>query len=345
MRFLVLTREFPPHVIGGLSYHLAHLYTALVEQGHEVTVVTGVARDAEEAAANLVHDDITVHTVEYGRFAGQHLKFPLCIRRQLRNLPVTTFDVAIAHTPLPYGLPIPTVGKIHDCPQEERQYYQRERTHVERVADTLVNPTRRFVDRRFLAATDHLIFNSELCLRAWERHYDVPDSRTVVYNGVDTDVFLPREDVPDEEYVLFVGDSVRKGLLEVSAYAKQADHRVFVVGDVTEPGSNLETFGRQSQPELARLYAGAVATVHPAKFEAFGNTVLESLACGTPVVTTRQCGASELLTAECGRVDVSLQTGVEECRTLEVDDCVSRARDRAWSTVAVETANVLRGVL
>ena len=51
-------------------------------------------------------------------------------------------------------------------------------------------------------------------------------------------------------------------------------------------------------------YVDADVFVLPSKnrYESFGNTVLESCACGTPVVVTNKCGVSEWLTIDVGYV-------------------------------------------
>lgn len=341
MKLLVLTREFPPHVMGGLSYHLAYLYRELVDRGHAVTVVTGACGEATPAGADLVDDDIDVHTVPYRTFHAQHLTVPLKLWRFVRDFDVTRFDVAISHTPLPYELPIPTVGKYHDCPQAERPYFRAELGKFSRVVDSMLNPTRRFVDRRSLSAVDMAIFNSNLNRDAWAGQYgDLPPNQAV-HNGVDPDVFFPRD--VDGEYVLFVGDDLRKGVDTVRSFARETDRDVYVVGDVADP--NVRSFDRVSPDRLAELYSGAVATIHPAKFEAFGNVVLESLACGTPVVTTSQCGASEVIDETVGTVDVPVADGIRQVRTLRERDCVERAREHTWGRVAGETEAVLQTLL
>lgn len=344
MRVLVLTREFPPHVIGGLSYHLAHLYSEIVDAGHEVTVVTGVASKARNTASDLVHPDISVHAVEYGPFTAQHLMVPLVLRRALGSLDVSRYDVAVTHTPLPFGLSIPLVGKYHDCPQAERQYFRRDLSVVRRLADSLVNPTRRLVDRRSFSTVEHALFNSRLCRRAWERHYEISAPRTVVYNGVDTTLFSPRTTDTSEEYALFVGDSERKGLSRIRQYAARSELPVYIVGDVDDVPGDSRQFDHVSPHVLAGLYSGAVATLHPARFEAFGNVVLESLACGTPVVTTDKCGASELLPPDCGAVTDDLSAGIEHCRALDSEACRALAREHAWQRVAEQTLSVLERV-
>ncbi|MEI4600218.1 glycosyltransferase, partial [Klebsiella pneumoniae] len=70
--------------------------------------------------------------------------------------------------------------------------------------------------------------------------------------------------------------------------------RALVVGKETRPGPYLRLAAelriadkvafRSPEPEVERLYHALDAYVHAARWEEFGMTVLEALACGVPVV-------------------------------------------------------------
>ena len=81
--------------------------------------------------------------------------------------------------------------------------------------------------------------------------------------------------------------------------------RALIVGKETRPGPYVKLaaelritekiFFREPISEVERLYHGIDIYVHAAKWEEFGMTVLEALACGVPVITGAKVGASELL--------------------------------------------------
>ena len=51
---------------------------------------------------------------------------------------------------------------------------------------------------------------------------------------------------------------------------------------------------RVEDGDLASLYAGALALVHPSRYEGFGLTLLEAMACGTPVLAVRTSSIPEV---------------------------------------------------
>jgi alpha-1,6-mannosyltransferase len=55
-----------------------------------------------------------------------------------------------------------------------------------------------------------------------------------------------------------------------------------------------------SRAEVARLLTKADVAIAPCSVESFGLSVLEALACGTPVVTVKRGAAGELLAPGCG---------------------------------------------
>ncbi|HLE88123.1 MAG TPA: glycosyltransferase family 4 protein [Candidatus Brocadiaceae bacterium] len=151
------------------------------------------------------------------------------------------------------------------------------------------------------------------------------DSIEVIYDGIDTETFNPsqksiyRESIRkefglplDRPVILFLGNGFkRKGLgtlMEALFLLKDKDIYSLVVGGDASMKSYKEKAGAvglkdkvvfagpQKSPE--RFYAAADIFVMPSLQEAFGNSVLEAMACGLPAITTKIAGASEIMTGE-----------------------------------------------
>ncbi|HEY9703661.1 MAG TPA: glycosyltransferase family 4 protein, partial [Allocoleopsis sp.] len=63
MRILVLSWEFPPRIVGGISRHVAELYPEIVKLGHEIHIITV---EFGHAPMYEVVDGIHVHRVPVG---------------------------------------------------------------------------------------------------------------------------------------------------------------------------------------------------------------------------------------------------------------------------------------
>ncbi|MDQ4143287.1 MAG: glycosyltransferase [Actinomycetota bacterium] len=135
----------------------------------------------------------------------------------------------------------------------------------------------------------------------------------VIHTGVDTHHFSPRDKTrarrrlgwdPDAAVVLFgavaPGANPRKGFNELAhaleglSSAGSRFHFVVFGGDAAvEASVSVQRLGRLDRDRLPDVYSAADVFVAPSLQENLANTVLEALACGTPVVAFDVGGMSD----------------------------------------------------
>ena len=101
----------------------------------------------------------------------------------------------------------------------------------------------------------------------------------------------------------------RKGLdilLKTFELLKNENVVLFIAGypEIKTDLPNVRFLGFLKSPEL--IYHLADFTLHPARYEPFGQIISESLACGTPTIVSDKVGAKEIITPEVGQVLDSL---------------------------------------
>jgi UDP-glucose:(heptosyl)LPS alpha-1,3-glucosyltransferase len=170
--------------------------------------------------------------------------------------------------------------------------------------------------------------------------YGIPEDRiAVVYNGVDTERFHPRNrqhreeirrrhGIGDEFVILFVSNNFRmKGLgylVKALAEIRKEDRRPFkllVLGRdhqgpylrlAKKTGISKEVVFVGSTDEPEKYYGAADLLVHPTFYDACSLTVLEAQASGLPVVTTVFNGASGVIShGEDGWLIKEMRKGVQ----------------------------------
>lgn len=141
--------------------------------------------------------------------------------------------------------------------------------------------------------------------------------RRVIPNGVDRSVFTPRERAaarralglpPDTPVLLFVAAGVRGNPFKDWRTLRAAVDRIAAALDgpllflALGDSAKAERIGRaelrfvpfEDDPaDVAQYYQAADLYVHAARADTFPNSVLEALACGTPVVATAVGGIPE----------------------------------------------------
>jgi glycosyltransferase involved in cell wall biosynthesis len=139
---------------------------------------------------------------------------------------------------------------------------------------------------------------------------DAPDLPYVdtIYNGIDADMFPFSADA--EDYLLFAGRIVpEKGIKEAIQVAQATNQRLLIIGPVypdqqgyfdqyIKPNLNdkILYLGYIEQSHLVRYYQKAKAFLMPIQWEEpFGLTMIESMACGTPVIALRRGAVAEVI--------------------------------------------------
>lgn len=145
---------------------------------------------------------------------------------------------------------------------------------------------------------------------------DIPSR--VIYNGIDTSVFMPssgnfriKYNVGDKRIVLGVASTwdTRKGLADFIELSKILDERYKIVlvglNDKQKASlpDNMIGIGRTDGPkELAEIYSASNVLFNASVEETFGLPNVESLACGTPVVAYNCTGIPETMTENDGYI-------------------------------------------
>jgi glycosyltransferase involved in cell wall biosynthesis len=176
---------------------------------------------------------------------------------------------------------------------------------------------------------DVVIANSKVVKDAVANYWGVsPERIVIVPEAVDHDIFSPRrahDDFHDtllkygvsEPYVLFVSSLWKyknaHGLINAFAELLSSGlrtHHLIIVGGLSnkqyrdELVTNVREKGIErcvhflghvsDRREIRNLYVGADVFVYPSYYETFGLTLLESMACGTPIVASNRGSIPEV---------------------------------------------------
>lgn len=344
--------------VGGVEKALSNLSQGLADRGHDVTLLCSTETNAPDQERN---------GVRILRKQRQGTLFRDPIVHLAPSIPQGTDIVHVAAT-YPFTTPttlayaakqnIPTVLDFHFEPSPNNA--------LERVgafAYRLVGP------RSYDTAHTVLVRSKEYARNA-RTLGSIPEHRwKVLPNGIDPDRFHATNGATDGEYILFVGRLVPyKGLstlldaldhdppdlpLKIAGEGPLRDTLEKQAGSIQ---ADVRFLGYVEDEALPSLYRGARLTVLPSinRHEAFGITLLESMACGTPVLASQLPGVQDV-----ARVGGALATpGDAEDLAHQLNHAIehedlprgstlaARVHERyAWSSISQSLEEVYESVL
>lgn len=203
--------------------------------------------------------------------------------------------------------------------RRERKLARKSEPYWHQCWTELLLAGRAYRQRRDIKLADHVICLSKRFSQHLIADYQVDlQQTTVIPNPINLMEISPaaRYEARRPRRVLFVSRlSARKGVeLVVELSHRLADLEGAIILDmIGGPNlwSNYAALLSDLYPGIARYSGGLERTdlisrlretdllVHPAKYEPFGLTVAEALACGVPVVVTDEVGAAESVSGDC----------------------------------------------
>lgn len=329
MRVMMLSWEYPPRIVGGISPHVHDLSNELQRKGIEVHVVTKATPNApdEETEASGVQ----IHRVhlddEPNDFLHEIQLLNVATERRVRELledwrPGGQPTIFHAHDwlsldsarELKYDYKLPMVATVHA-------------TESGRHGGIFSDTSKYIHEQEYWLNYEawRVIVCSEFMKGECARLYNCPtDKIDVIFNGVDAKKFefdwdeeerqaTRREWVlPDEKMIIYVGRFVREKGIHVllnamsAVLAQEPKAKFLIIGGGDSErfrkfvewaglGGRVYFTGFMSGRNLYQMYRIADVAVFPSLYEPFGIVALEGMAAGVPVVASDAGGLREVV--------------------------------------------------
>lgn len=326
LNVMMLTWEFPPRIIGGISPHVYYLSRSLAENGIKIYVITC---DFPGAPEHEIVDGIEVFRIDSYKnpspdFATWVYLMNVNMQKEAAAL-VNSLDgkidllhahdwlVANAGIGLKHTFRRPLLATMHST-----EIGRRNGIHFD--YERMIHETEAWLTYeawRVICCSDYMVSHVR-----WA--FGLPaDKLVMVPNGVDAEIYAKTQNddlrhfrykfaLPEEKIVLFVGRLVyEKGIqVLVSAVPKileRVNAKFIIVGNgyMKEQLSNVVKsmgFARKvmftgfvDDETLRKLQKCADVSVVPSLFEPFGIVALEAMAAKSPVVVSNTGGLSEII--------------------------------------------------
>jgi phosphatidylinositol alpha-mannosyltransferase len=291
LRIALVTEYYYPH-LGGICEHVHFFAEEARRLGHHVDIITSNL----EGAYDEPHV-IRIGTSQPVYFNGSQSRVTVGVglRRKLREtFRRGEYDLVHVHSPLSPTLPMMAIDEA-DCPVVGTFHTYFERSYLYAL-------NRRYIQRKLdsLAAAIAVSHSTTVALN---RYFEA--NWTIIPNGIDLDLFNPhatpppgiRKDVP---VILFLGRfDPRNGLTTLiesfkKVRGKNREAQLVVVGD----GPLRKHYYRAAAGDPDITFVGSVLGSRPTTKASFGITLLESMACETPIVCSDILGFRDVVKHE-----------------------------------------------
>jgi glycosyltransferase, family 1 len=325
MKILMLTWEYPPRVVGGISKVVYDLSHKMVKEGNEVTVVT--YKDGDNVKYYENDKGVEVYRVDNYMIRPNNfidwimqLNFNMITKANEIINKNGKFDVIHAHDwlvaysakSIKESYNIPLISTIHATESGRN--------------NGIHDETQRYInDSEWMLTyeSSEVIVNSNYMKNEVQRLFGLPyDKINVIPNGVNLQLFsnvnidydFRRQYAMDnEKIILYVGRLVyEKGIQNLIAampkiLERYHDSKLIICGRggmIDELREQVKYLGIENKvyfagycdsKKMQKMYKCADVAVFPSTYEPFGIVAIESMLSGTPTIVSDVGGLNEII--------------------------------------------------
>lgn len=310
----------PPPTHGGTEMVVSYLTEELVRRGNDVHLYAS-GDSSTSGSLHAVIEQATLDQPSVTLYLDKELEARNSFELYRRG---DRYDVIHAHWPVlaPYfagSTPTPTLMTYHYIERELHEYYRREIPSLQPV-----------------------------CVSHKQAELLGEPSLPVIHNGLDMGL-IPFNEHPSDFLVLVARMVPSKGIVEAINIAKSAGERLVLIGPVTNYIPWSQTFYREQvlphidgdqvihlaelpNAQVLDIVSQAKAFLFPLQWdEPFGLSMVEAMACGTPVIAYPRGSVPEIVAdGESGYIVESEQDAISALSKVG-------ELDRRWVRSTVES--------
>jgi len=362
MKICLVAKTCDPRT-GGIGRHIFELSNALMDRGHDVTVLTMKGNIPVGLEAEVV--ELGSRRINSTTF-DPYLAVPKFYRYLCKH--GDDFDVVHAHE-----IPSLSVYLARKRGLDAQFVYTVHGVAYELISRPVLKPLAKilhFPERLAVKESDKIVAVSEHTKEETVEHYGINEDKIeAIHNGVDTEKFYNSIDF--ENRLLYVGylierkgsDIVVDSFIDIANEFSETDLVLVGKGRMSDElrekviSAGLEdrvSFRSDvSDEELRDLYSGSVF-VMPSKYEGQGIVYVEAMSCGAPVIGCDNSAIPEMIEDGVNGylVDRCVDSLSEAFTNILGDDSLrssmgERSREKAksfdWSLIAARTEELYEG--
>lgn len=330
LRVCMVASEFPPHA-AGIGYAAYHIAKALIDLGHNVTIIT---RGNWKNSKTRTLDGIKIHELPFIPFFPPfHIIYHGFFVNQLLKQLQKDIDIVHLHSPL---IPIintdlPVITMVHSTWNFEAKTFNKIVDWYSLAVKFFRNIFIHYENKIFFKS-DSFIAISGAIAEELQNFYNIdPSNINIIKNSIDINNYYYKKKKSDDKFfnVLSIGRLVyRKGVLDLIEAARivcnkypQIIFSLIGQGPLEEKlrnkikeyhlESNVFLLGQIPNSKIKDYLKNASVFTIPSHYEGLPLVLLEAIASGKPVVGTGIKGIKEVITNNENGILVQIQNPQE----------------------------------